>query len=74
MSDYLPPPRSILSIEAVPPEEGSGLLIACDCGSVTQLVIDGLEHLSGRRELAFTCDGCQSSTWFTVGPVGEVPS
>lgn len=72
MSDYLPPPRSILSVEAALPEEGGGLLIACDCGTTTQLVIDGAENLTERQELAFTCDGCQSVTWFTVGPVGEV--
>ena len=73
MSESIPPPRSIVSIEPVPPEQGGGLLIGCDCGSITHLILAGLEELTQARELAVTCDGCQSSTWFTVTPVGDAP-
>lgn len=73
-SDFTMPPRSIVSIQPVPPEQGGGILIGCDCGTTTQLVVEGLEQVTEARELAFTCDGCQSSTWFTVGPLSDLPA
>jgi hypothetical protein len=58
----------------LPPEQGGGVLIDCDCGTSTQLIIEGIELLTETREGAVTCDGCQSVRWFTVGPVsGDTP-
>ena len=68
MAEFLPPPRSLLFVRPAPAQEGGGLLIGCDCGTTTQLVIDGAEHLTEKREMAFTCDGCHSTCWFTIGP------
>jgi len=71
-ADWTPPPRSLLYVRPVPAEQGGGLLIGCDCATETHLVIDGLDQLTECREMAFTCDGCQSVTWFTVGPAAEI--
>lgn len=67
----LPPPRSLISVQPVPAEQGGGVLIGCDCGTSTQLVIEGVANLTHKTELAFTCDGCQSVHWFWVGPLAE---
>jgi hypothetical protein len=69
--EVLPPPRSLLGIEVIPPEQGGGLLVTCDCATSTQWVIEGLERLTEAQEIPFTCDGCYSTTWFTVSPPGE---
>jgi hypothetical protein len=71
MPEVLPPPRSLLYVRPVPAEQGGGLEIACDCGTVTQLIIEIADALAETREGAFTCDGCYSVRWFTVGPLGE---
>lgn len=67
----LPPPRSLVSVQPVPPEQGGGVLIGCDCGTSTHLVIEGVSNLTETVERAFTCSGCQSAHWFTVGPLAE---
>lgn len=69
--DWTPPPRSLLYVKAVPAEEGGGVEIACDCGTLTHLIIEGADQVTEQREMAFTCAGCQSVTWFTVGPLGQ---
>lgn len=70
MSDHLPPPRSLLYVRPVPAEQGGGVEIACDCGTITQLIIEDAGQLTEPREAALTCEGCQSVHWFTVGPAG----
>ena len=65
----LPPPRSLISVQPVPAAEGGGVLLGCDCGTSTQLVIKGVSNLAHKTELAFTCT-CGSSHWFTVAPFG----
>ncbi len=72
-SSYVPPPRSLLGIEPLPPEQGGGLLVTCDCATSTQWVIEGLEHLTEAQEIPFICDGCMSVTWFVVASSAEVP-
>lgn len=67
----LPPARSLVSVQPVPPEQGGGVLIGCDCGTSTHLVVEGVSHLTEPTEAAFTCSGCQSAHWFTVAPLGE---
>lgn len=69
--DFTPPPRSLIGVEAVPAEQGGGLLLMCDCGTTTHLIVEGAEDLPESRDIAVTCDGCKSVTWMTVGPVGE---
>jgi hypothetical protein len=71
MPEFLPPPRGLIGIRPVPPEQGGGLLVTCDCATSTQWVIEGIEHLTEAQEIPFTCDGCMSVTWFTIGPPGE---
>jgi hypothetical protein len=70
-SAILPPPRGLLGVQPIPPEEGGGLLVICDCATSTQWVIEGIEHLTGPVELPFTCEGCMSVTWFMIGPPAE---
>lgn len=66
---WTPPPRSLLYATPVPPEEGGGIAVGCDCGTVTHLIIEGAGGLSGPAEMSFTCN-CLSVHWFTVGPGG----
>ncbi len=64
------PPRSIISIEEVDPEDGGGVLILCDCGTATHLVLEWPEGaVPAEQELAFTCGGCHSVNWCKIGPV-----
>lgn len=69
--DFVPPPRSLVSVQPLPPDQGGGVLAVCDCGTSTHLVLNGLEHLTETREMAFTCDGCQSVHWFIAGQVPD---
>jgi hypothetical protein len=68
-ANWTPPPRSLLYATPVPPEEGGGIDFGCDCGTVTRIVIEGAERLTGPAEMSFTCD-CLSVHWFTVRPDG----
>ena len=61
--------RGLIGIEAVPAEQGGGVLIKCDCATTTHLVIDAPP---GKYELAVTCDGCTTVRWFTI-TVAEAP-
>jgi hypothetical protein len=67
-ANWTPPPRSLLYATPAPPEEGGGTIIGCDCGTVTHLIIEGADQLTARTEMSFTCDGCLSVHWFTIGP------
>lgn len=68
--DWTPPPRSIIGVDLAPPELG-GVLVGCDCGTTTHLMVDDMAGLTEPREAAFTCGGCQSVHWFTVYPAGR---
>lgn len=67
--DWTPPPRGIISVTPAAAEHGGGILIGCDCGTTTHLVIEDIEHLPVPMEAAFTCEGCGSVHWFKAGPV-----
>jgi hypothetical protein len=69
-----PPRRSLISVEPAPAWSGGGVLLGCDCGTTTHLIIEDAELLTEPREAAFTCDGCQTPSWFTVGPTPTSPS
>lgn len=69
--DYVPPPRSILGVEPYGSGDQAGLLITCDCGTATHLVIADPEKITSPVDVPFTCGGCQSTTWFTAGPAGS---
>ncbi len=62
--------RSLIAIEAVPPEQGGGVLLACDCGTATHLVVDTPSG-PGKYELAVTCGGCSTPSWLTVTVAGD---
>ena len=68
----IPPPRSLIFVKPATAEEGGGILIGCDCATTTQLIIEGADELTETREMAFTCDGCHSVHWFTIGPQADV--
>jgi hypothetical protein len=70
--DYIPPPRSLLWANPVETEQGPGIELGCDCGTVTIVVIDGADQITHPQEVAATCDGCNSTRWITVGPIGEL--
>lgn len=70
--DYIPPPRSLLWANPVSTEHGPGIELGCDCGTNTILVIADADQITEPREVAFTCDGCNSTTWFTVRPVDQL--
>jgi hypothetical protein len=65
----LPP---VITIRPAAPGEDGNVCVPCECGAAARLVIEGLERLTQRRELAVTCDGCQKVTWYVAGPPGEV--
>lgn len=68
MTDYIPPPRSLLYVRPYP-DLNNSLEIGCDCGTVTILTIEGVDRITELHEEPFTCDGCHSTHWFTVGPM-----
>lgn len=67
MTDYLPPPRSIVRVQLAE----DGIEVWCDCATITVLQFDGVPDKP--VEAAFTCDGCQSTHWFTFGPAQVTP-
>jgi hypothetical protein len=71
MTDRLPLPP-VLTIRPAAPGEDGDAIVPCECGAAARLVIEGLERLTRRRELAFTCPGCQRVKWYVVGPPAEV--
>jgi hypothetical protein len=70
--DYTPPPRSLLWAKPVEAEDGPGIELGCDCGTVTVVVIVGADRLTVPEDVAATCDGCNSVRWITVGPLDEL--
>lgn len=71
MGEVLPPRRGLVSVQPIAAEEGGGLLIICDCGGLIQLVIEDVGAIIEPREIAVTCDGCQTSHWITITPQGK---
>ena len=69
--DYTPPPRSLLWAKPVVTDDGPGIELGCDCGTVTVLVIADADKLTVPQDVAVTCDGCHSVRWITAGPVPE---
>lgn len=63
------PRRSIIGVEPSP--DGKGVAVTCDCATTTVLVFEDIESLPEQREAAFTCDGCQTTHWFRVGPMAD---
>lgn len=70
--DYTPPPRSLLWAKPYSGEGGQGIELGCDCGTTTIYLIDGTDQITEPRDMAFTCDGCNSVRWITVGPVDQM--
>ena len=70
-ADWTPPPRGIVDIRLAAPENGGGILIGCDCGTTTQLVIEDIEHLATPQDMSFCCHGCQSVHWFVASPAAR---
>jgi hypothetical protein len=68
-NDYVPPPRSLLWANPVSTEGGPGIELGCDCGTSIVYIIADADQITEPREVAFTCDGCNSVRWITVGPV-----
>lgn len=66
-SPVVPPPRSLLDIRLTE----NGFIATCDCATTTEVVIGDLDHITETAEFPFTCDGCNSTHWFTARPAGE---
>jgi len=67
-------PRSLEHVEVKVDEDRSIVLrCLCDCGTVTEVTLVSFTVIPDRspQEMAFTCDGCQSSHWFTIGVSGR---
>ncbi len=46
----------------------------CDCGTVTDVTLADLQYANigaGVLEVAFTCDGCETSHWLTLTPTAQ---
>lgn len=58
--------RSLEHVEILPFVEGDPVTLTClcDCGTVTNVVVEGLRD---SEQFAYTCDGCSSSHWLTIG-------
>lgn len=59
------------SIVFEPSPGGRAILAICDCGSSTLLLVKNAERMPYQQESAFTCKGCQTPHWFTVGPAAS---
>lgn len=55
-----------------PLPEGNGIGVCCECRTRTELIIDmtGVTDLAriDLPEQSFTCDGCGTVHWFSLGP------
>jgi len=70
--DWTPPPRSLIDAQAFTNEAGQPVFrLTCDCAAVTDYVVVDAERITEPREVAFTCGGCQSVRWVTIGPAGD---
>lgn len=62
------PARSIIGLHYCGGECGTeacpAVVITCDCAESCHLTVEVPE--TGTHEIAYTCDGCHSVTWFTV--------
>jgi hypothetical protein len=65
------PGRGLCYAKPVPVEQGGGIECLCDCATMTILHVNIEGALAEAREIAFTCDGCQSAHWLTLYPVQE---
>ncbi len=70
-ANFTPPARSLLYVKPVRAEAAGGFLIGCDCGTTTHLIVEDENTLTETQESAFTCDGCHSVHWFTIGPPAD---
>jgi len=61
------PARSLLYIRLYP-DLNDSVQVGCDCSTVTIWTIEGVDRLTEPSKQPFTCDGCNSVTWFTVKP------
>jgi hypothetical protein len=62
MSDNWPA-RGLISARVEPP---GTLVLGCDCGTTTRLVVQDAETLTEIQEIAVTCEGCCTVRWITV--------
>lgn len=65
------PGRGLAGVTPVPAALGVGVFADCDCGTTTRLMFNP-DDVTEIRELAFTCDGCQSVHWFRIGPLSAL--
>ncbi len=65
MTAFLPPGRSIERVTPVP----NGVEVLCDCATVTVLYLRDVPAGALPLEQAFTCGGCLSVHWFTLGAI-----
>jgi hypothetical protein len=70
--DYTPPPRSLLWAKPYSGEGGQGIELGCDCATVTVYIIEDADRITECRDVAFTCDGCDSVRWITIGPADQM--
>ena len=75
MSTYRPPEplrRPVVAVEFLQPDRDGQVraLITCDCGTATDLTVEIRGEVPGSAELAYTCDGCQTSHWFEMRATG----
>lgn len=71
LSTYKPPEplgRSVVGVEWLQPDRDGQVraLVTCDCGTSTDLTVEIGGETPGGQQAAFTCDGCQTSHWFTI--------
>lgn len=73
-ADYTPPPRGLLWAKPYSGGDGQGIELACDCGHATIYIIADADQITVPQDIAMTCDGCNSTTWITVGPLTAIGS
>ena len=56
--------RTLIGAEQI---AGNTLLLTCDCGVTSQVVIEDADKLTEPRDVAVTCD-CLTVRWVTVTP------
>jgi len=66
---FLSPGRSIERVTPVP----EGVELLCDCATFTVLDLRDVAAAALPLEQAFTCDGCRSVHWFTIGALPGGP-
>lgn len=73
MSEYLFGEQryGIHAIYLLPEDNGIG--VCCDCRTLTHLILDTTGEVTDFNhidlpEQSFTCDGCETTHWFTIKP------